>query len=264
MNNCKIQYDVHNAINEAKRTVIIHRHLFKNAGTTFDSILENNFGDAFCDHREDVPMRKIGEDYLLDFLKQNPQIKALSSHHIWFKMPQQSALELIPVMFLRHPIERMRSVYDFERKQDADTLGAKMAKELSFRDYVSWYMKDDKPATMRDFHARHLAGFKKPKPLRRIHFKRAASEIKKNPFIGVVDLFDGSLQVFDKAFKSKGLELDLTYSPKNVSRPFDNADYEARAKEVLDELGDVAKIVLEKNAYDIELYNLARTKILNI
>jgi hypothetical protein len=264
MNNCKIQYEVHKAIKEVKRTVIIHRHLFKNAGTTFDSILQNNFGNDFCDHREDVPMRKIGEDYLLDFLKENPEIKALSSHHIWFKPAGTDALELIPVLFLRHPIERMRSVYDFERKQDSSTLGSQMAKKLGFRDFALWYMQDDKPATMRDFHARHLAGFKKPKPLRRIHFKKAASEIKTNPFIGVVDLFDESLQAFDKAFRAKGIELDFSYQPKNVNKPFDGADYEKRASEVLEELGEIAKIVLKKNAFDIELYRLARTKILNV
>ena len=37
-----------------RRKVIIHKHLFKNAGTTFDWSLHKNFGNDFCDHRDDV------------------------------------------------------------------------------------------------------------------------------------------------------------------------------------------------------------------
>jgi hypothetical protein len=253
-----------NLISKPKRTVIIHRHLFKNAGTTFDSILQNNFGETFCDHRDDTPMRREGEKYLLHYLKEHPKIKALSSHHIWFKVQSQDKFNLIPVLFLRHPVERIRSVYNFERQQQSDTPGAIMAKKLDFGAFVAWRMKDDVSPVIRNMHTRYLAGVKGPKPLTRIHFKKAASEIKTNPFIGVVDLFDESMQAFDKAFRAKGIELDLSYQPKNVNKPFDGADYEKRANEVLEELGEVAKIVLKKNAFDIELYRLARTKILNV
>lgn len=248
---------------ESKRTVIIHRHLFKNAGTTFDGILENNFGPDFCDHREDVSMRKIGSEYLIKYLIDHPKIKALSSHHIWFNMPQHDTLELIPVIFLRHPIERIRSVYDFERKQQSDTLGAMMAKKLDFRDYVLWYMQSDKPATIRNFHTRHLSGIKTAKTLKEWNFKIAASEIETNPFVGVVDLFDESLQIFDKAFRAKNIELDFTYQSKNVNRPFENANYELRAKKVLEELDDIATVVLEKNVFDLELYEMAKEKVRN-
>lgn len=247
---------------KSKRTVIIHRHLFKNAGTTFDGILEKNFGEAFCDHREDIPMRQAGPQYLIRYLVENPHIKALSSHHIWFNMPLHPNIELIPVVFLRHPIERMRSVYDFERKQNADTLGAKMAKQLNFSEYALWYMQDDKPATIRNFHARHLAGIKTAKPLTKGNFRRAVEEIQKNPLVGVIDFFDRSLHIFDKVFRSKGINLDFSWQAKNVSRPFENADYELRAREVVEELGEVAQVVLENNAFDLELYKLAKKKIL--
>lgn len=247
--------------NKGKRIVIVHRHLFKNAGTTFDGILNRNFGGDFCDHREDVPMRKVGPGYLIQYLTDHPHIKALSSHHIWFNMPMHPGLELAAVMFLRHPIERIRSVYNFERKQQSDTLGSKMAKLFSFRDYVLWYMKNDSPATIRDFHTRYLSGNRTAKPLQKKHFKMARKEILNNPLIGVVELFDQSLQVFTKALNDRGIELDMSYQPKNVSRPFENADYDKRVEEVLDELGDAAREVLKKNAYDLELYKIAKEKL---
>lgn len=251
-------------IAKLSRIVILHRHIFKNAGTTFDSILANNFGEAFCDHRDDIPMRKMGEKYLLQFLKEHPEIEALSSHHIWFNPTSDSQFQFIPIIFVRHPIERIRSVYNFERQQQSDTPGAVMAKKYDFKTYVAWLMQDDVSAVIRNIHTRHLAGIKKPRPLQKKHFRVAIKAIEQNPFIGVVDLFEQSINFFDKIFRTKGIRLDFNYQNKNISRPFENADYELRAREVLDELGDIAEVVLEKNAFDLKLYKIAREKVLEL
>ena len=40
------------------RDVIVHVHIFKNAGSSFDDTLLTNFKDAFVDHREDQLIRK--------------------------------------------------------------------------------------------------------------------------------------------------------------------------------------------------------------
>lgn len=247
----------------SKRTIIIHRHIFKNAGTTFDWILKNNFGEAFCDHRDDTPMRKEGEKYLLQYLKEHPEIRVLSSHHIWFKVEPQSHFNLIPVMFLRHPIERIRSVYNFERQQQSDTPGSRMAKQLDFTEYVRWRMDDRVSAVIRNMQTRYLAGYKKVKPLNQKHLNDALKELERQKFIGVVDLFDESLKHFDKTFREIGIELDFSYRPQNVARPFDNADYESRAQKVIEDLGDFAGKMIENNKYDLLVYRAAREKILN-
>ena len=244
------------------RKIIIHRHLFKNAGTTFDGILEKNFGTGFCDHRDDKPMREHGEEYLTRYLQKNLHIKALSSHHIWFNLFMRQDIELIPVLFLRHPIERIRSVYNFEKKQQSDSLGSQMAKKLNFREYVMWRMKDETPTTIRNFQTRYLAGTKTQKALNEDHFKLAKHQLENSPFIGVVDLFELSLVNFDHAFRKMGMELNFDYQSKNVSKPFENANYENRAKIILEELGAIADDVLQKNAFDMELYKLARMKVI--
>ncbi len=246
---------------KSKRTVIIHRHIFKNAGTTFDSILKNNFGEAFCDHRDDVPMRKEGEKYLLQYLNEHPEIKALSSHHLWFNPASDDRFQFIPVLFLRHPIERMRSVYNFERQQQSDTPGANMAKKLDFKTYVTWRMQNDVSPVLRNMHTRYLAGVKGPNPLHKKHLSAAIKTLEQNPFIGVVDLFDKSLQIFDNEFKKLGMVLDFSYTPQNVMQPAGITDCEARAREVLDELGELADVVLEKNSFDLELYRRVKQKI---
>lgn len=248
---------------KSKRTVIIHRHIFKNAGTTFDWILKNNFSEAFCDHRDDLPMRKEGEKYLLQYLTEHPEIKALSSHHVWFNVQSQVKLNLIPVMFLRHPIERIRSVYNFERQQQSDSPGATMAKQLDFYGYVVWRMKEDVAPVIRNFQTRYLSGVKAGNSIDKNSLKDALREVEKQPFIGVVDLFDESLKRFSHAFKEMGIDLDYTYQPKNIAQPFENADYNNRAQKVIEDLGDIAEEVMEKNKFDLLVYRAARQKFIS-
>jgi len=248
---------------EPLRTVIIHRHIFKNAGTTFDSILKNNFGEAFCDHRDDHPMRHEGKKYLCQYLTEHPEIKALSSHHIWFNPKSDDRFQFIPVLFLRHPIERIRSVYNFERQQQSDSSGALLAKKLDFKAYVAWLMQDDVSAVIRNMHTRYLTGVKDPKPLQEKHFRAAIKSIDQNPFIGVVDLFDQSLNVFDNEFRKLGISLDFSYTPQNVMQPVGIRDCETSAKDILNELGALANEVLEKNCYDLKLYRSVKLNIIS-
>ncbi len=121
-----------NRIDEADtitRIIIAHGHIFKNAGTTFDYSLERNFGKRFVDHRDDAPMRKKGSKYLKNYLKENKHLQAISSHHMCYPFPNLPETKIIPAYFFRHPIERIRSVYNFERKQKSGTPGAINAKK---------------------------------------------------------------------------------------------------------------------------------------
>ena len=68
---------------DMRRVVILHGHMFKNAGSTFDWALNKNFGKAFIDHRDDAALLKGGGAYLSDFLNSNPEVKAFSSHHLF-------------------------------------------------------------------------------------------------------------------------------------------------------------------------------------
>jgi len=245
-----------------KRKVIIHKHLFKNAGTTFDWSLRKNFGTAFCDHRNDMPMREQGEVYLLNFLQEHPEIKALSSHHIVFNFSVNSAIELIPVYILRHPIERIRSVYNFEKIQQSTSLGAIMAKKMNFKEYAAWRMRLDVPATIRDFQTIYCSGIKTQNSLTEYHYKLAQAELEKCNFVGIVDLYGKSMKVFESEFEKLNISVDLSFIPQNVNQSINNVNYEDRAKEVLDELGKLAQEVLDKNQFDLALYNFARERLI--
>ena len=50
------------------RHIILHGHIFKNAGTTFDWSLQKNFGKNFLDHRKDLLMRREGRGHIEELL----------------------------------------------------------------------------------------------------------------------------------------------------------------------------------------------------
>ena len=114
----------------SKRPVIVHFHLFKNAGTSVDRILQRNFGDRWIEI-EGPNNKKLTQDALIDFIRGNPQYDAISSHTAVVSVPQYDDIEIIPIFFYRHPIDRIRSAYDFERKQDCLLYTSPSPRDLS-------------------------------------------------------------------------------------------------------------------------------------
>ena len=60
---------------------------------------------------------------------------------------------------MRHPLARIRSAYDFEKKQDVQTPGAIKAKEGDFQFYMDWRMSTPTPWQVSNFHAFRLKDF---------------------------------------------------------------------------------------------------------
>ena len=140
------------------RVVLAHGHIFKNAGTTFDWSLARNFADGFLDHRDDSSMRERGAAHLLDLLREKTGLRAVSSHCMCQPLPAVEDIRFEPVYLLRHPLERIASVYAFERQQVAETPGARAAREMNFRDYVAWRMQANVSHVIRDYQACNIAG----------------------------------------------------------------------------------------------------------
>lgn len=238
-----------------KRVVVLHGHVFKNAGTTFDWSLKRSFDKGFVDHRDDTSMR-LGHDYLKPYILENPGIKVISSHHMQFPAPELNDVEVIPAILLRHPIERIKSVYNFERIQNPDTVGAIAAKEKSFSDYVHWRMQAENGPTIRDFQVRYCTRVRVDKniPVSETRFKEALAFLLNTPLVGIVERYDESMVVFEDYLKALIPDIDLSYIPQNVSEksllPLDQ-----RIEAVLNNLdADTKRLVLLKNNYDLKLY----------
>lgn len=246
------------------RTVIIHNHLFKNAGTTIDWALRNNFGRGFVDHRDDRMMMEGKAQYLLRFLRDHPHIQALSSHHLRQPLPQDKDIRLLLLTMYRHPVARAWSVYAFERKQKhINTLGARFAREHDFPEYVVWRMNPEVPPSIRNFHVRKTLpvsiGYKTP--LTEEDLTRAKVALENMPLVGIVERFDVSMVLFEQALRPYFSGLDLSYVPQNVNSSRKTTT-EEQIDLVRDKLGrDLYGQFLECNAMDLELYEHAKSVI---
>ena len=241
-----------------ERDIIIHAHIFKNAGSTFDHTLKQNFADNFIEHREDHLVRS-NAGFLHQFLNANPKVQAFSSHSIYHFPQSTDSLHLHSVYFLRHPIERIRSVYNFEKKQPEDaSSGAAMAKKMNFKEYVDWRMQDSSPATIRNLQTIFLAGIGHVGMKRHNIAELAMANLEKTPMHGVVDRYDESMIVLEDYLAPYFPQIDLSYVRRNVTDTDFDTSVEVKSQRLLDELPtDLARAVQEKNQLDMTLYQKA-------
>lgn len=240
------------------RNVIVHVHIFKNAGSSFDDTLLTNFNEDFVDHRED---NLINNDkfFLENYLKKNKNVKAFSSHSVYHKPKGFNDTKLHTVYFLRHPIERIRSVYNFEKKQpEEDSSGAKMAKELDFNEYVAWRMQEKSPATIRNLQTIFLAGVGPQPDQMEKKFTLALETLRSSFLIGIVDRYDESMVVFEEYLKQFFPNIDLSYIRKNITDTDIKASIEDKVKKINQQLDEpLGELVREKNKFDLILYEKA-------
>ena len=246
------------------RYVIAHGHIFKNAGTSFDSALRGAFGEGFLDHRDDAAMRNGGAAHLRELLERNPTLKAISSHHLCSPLPQESDICYLPVYFLRDPIERVVSVYNFERKQPISTLGSKMAKEMNLIDYVRWRLEPGVPPTIRNFQTLYIGEtrqWKRGLEANLDSLKIAMAVLKhKNTSFGLVEDFARGFNEIAAKLATYFPENSFEYETRNINSDLDSQE---KAEQAYRMLAPVMEELIEANLFDIALYQYARSKFFN-
>lgn len=245
----------------SKRPVIVHFHLFKNAGTSVDRILEANFGDQWAEI-EGKNNRKLDPQELISFLRNNPDLKAVSSHTAVVTVPTYEDIEIIPIFFMRHPIARIQSAYRFERKQDAQTPGALKAKEGDFQHYMDWRLQSDAPWQISNFHAIRLKDFHTFTPARhearvavRAHEALASLET-----VGLVDHFDASMTLFSRTIRRYFPDFAVEEAWENKTQT-SGSSLQDNLAAFRERIGDDAFQRLEAiNRIDFSLYHIIRSR----
>jgi len=243
-----------------QRIVIIHNHLFKNAGSTIDWSLRRNFGRQFVDHRDDQQMLR-GASYLGPYLSGKKNLKALSTHHLVLPLPELEGTRLMMIFMMRHPIERVQSVYNFERKQKhAKTPGAVHARKMDLEEYIEWRMRPDVGETIRNFHTIRCLGAQERVRTDRINeeiFAQAEKTLRSIEMIGLVERFDESMVLFEENLRPFFPEIDLSYRIQNVGQSGKTSRAE-RIDSLRLNLGEtVNDLLVKNNSWDLKLYDIA-------
>jgi hypothetical protein len=132
----RASYFYYKMINKKYR--VAHFHIFKNAGTSIDRALKKHFGDRWGTfegtHAHDI--RKNEE--LLEYFAKNPDIEAVSSH---LCRPSLKSTTVLPIVFIRHPLERAKSVYEFTKVDDTQPF--RQSTTSSFSNYLEWALSKE-------------------------------------------------------------------------------------------------------------------------
>lgn len=133
--------------------LLLHVHLFKCAGTTCEQILQGSLGDRWAAIEPSEPGGWVPFDDIEAQVAQSQRIKAVSSHAPALTEQQWRSEALRTIVFIRHPLDRMHSAYEFQRIQKGAQLGpsAKLAAEKTFPEWVEQQLKGGGSHQVRNF-----------------------------------------------------------------------------------------------------------------
>lgn len=237
------------------RNIIVHYHIFKNAGSSIDQLLISNFGDKWLSYDTNDTGGVISPDRLSRLIESNPDHQAFSSHQIVPPIPDVDGC-IYPIVFIRDPIDRIRSAYLFEWQKQ---IGLDVPKG-SFREYIESKFVNKRRNAIEDFQTIRLSNRNTDK-ISKIDlysdeelYEKALEFILSLRFVGIVDRFDESCELLNMYlrpafphFKTRKVEANVL---QDITLPV-----ESKRQKVRDELGDeLYEMVVERNKLDSRLY----------
>lgn len=256
------------------RVVLIHHHIFKNAGTSFNYALKQSFQNQFLEF--DLPnSRVVTFDRLAQFIREHPQALAISGHHIAMPTPQEQNYQTLSSVLLRRPLARVRSIYEFEKRQQTRTEGAIRAKSLNFRDYVQWRL-DKMPATLSNYQTQYCARVKDlgdAYAATAQDLETALDNLKHCAMVGTVERYDEFLKLVQLRMRQiypsivlKPAQLNVTADqvtpvPNPVPQDLSDADQQLKTALVADLGLDLYRVLEQNNRLDQTLYAAANQQL---
>lgn len=242
------------------RPLIIHYHIFKNAGSSLDLVLEESLEGEFArwDPGDDADA-VYGPRDVISFIRQNVDCRAVTSHTLRLPPPALHGVKVYPLLFLRHPVLRAASVFKYDRSIGIETERQRVAKEASFADYVRWCLHADIMPIFKDFQTLYLSSeqlrfedSQKARP-NKSQFTRAIDVIEGLDIFGIVERFADSMQLFRKRLKHAFPEIRWRDIRENAT-----GNWLGTLEEIQSELGrDLYEQLLHANRYDLALYERA-------
>ncbi len=245
-------------------TVVMHHHIYKNAGSTVDWILHQNFPGNVLHIEGDRPNARLTPAEVEEAARPYPDHKAITSHCA--PLPDaDSQWAQFHLTLLRDPIDRLYSMYRFERRRKVDGPARASAKQRCFKGYCEWWLKIPDPI-ISNWQARcctpqqRLAGAGGSRAASGwgVDLEEARAAITSCGYVGTVEDFDKSMLLFECGMQQHGYSFDAAYRRLNVA-PDGPANEDDMRDYFVDLLGrSIYERLLEINALDYELIEIAR------
>jgi hypothetical protein len=239
----------------ATRFVVVHYHIFKNAGSTVEHILEREFPGCFARVHGPSPESTLDAEVLSSFLAENPGVRAVTSHHLRYPLPVIRNTVVFDCCFIRHPLDRLDSVYQHLRREDSN-------------DELSWSARRQTPVgfmrLLLDRYPEQVSNVQVTQIGNRGAFMRPASEadldravtsVRNMALPGVVEMFHESMVAGEYYMRPAFPSLRLSAVPVNVGRRMVSnvAEREQRLIHLWGQ--DLYDYLARVNAMDLELFS---------
>jgi len=237
---------------------LIHLHLFKNGGSTLDWILRKNFDRQFMEfHGETADSTLVAPD-IERMIQENPDHIAFSSHHFRLPLDTITDIPVFPILFLRHPLDRVASMFEQERRM------ADEENDPSFSSLSDWIESAvrNRPYILCDSQVSFLArGGVYYEPPNEFCLEDATDALDHLPFFGLVSEYDVSIVLLEHQLQRWWPGFDGAYFPQNEGSR--DRGLESRLERLASHLTPHAyAALLRNNKYDLALFEYARAELM--
>lgn len=243
-----------------QRFVIVHYHIFKNGGSTIEKILEREFGTRFATLHGPYDSSTLDGHQLEGFLRKHPRVAAVSSHHLRYPKPAIRHTVIFDCCFVRHPLERLDSLYRYSRSILGEDYLSVRARQMDAREFFGELLRES-PHLISNVQVTQMAragAF--TRPAHGDDLERAAEIFADMAIPGVVEMFDESLTAAEYFLKPAFPRITLDYIPQNVTRFPASARY--RQERLMRLWGaEVYEDLARLNQFDLELFQRAEDEI---
>ena len=201
------------------RFVVVHYHIFKNAGSTVEHVLEREFPGAFARLHGPVPDATLDGDDLAAFLSDHPGIQAVTSHHLRYPAPAMRNIVLFDCCFLRHPLDRLDSLYSYYRRIDSVDPLSRNARRQNPAEFMRQLI-DNSPEQVSNVQVTYLANQGAfTRPCHSADLESAVGIVRNMSVPGVVGMFEESMVAAEYFLRPAFPSIRFDAIPANVSRP---------------------------------------------
>ena len=221
---------------------LIFIHIPKNGGNTFKRILEKNFDERTIFSVEVINHVTDNLNEFVDLPEEKKEEIRLLRGHIRFGLHEHFNQETEYVTFLRNPLERVLSFYNFVLERKNHRLYHEIHK-MSFAEFVQNIKDDD----VHNAQIRYLSGMNTDESTM---LNQALKNIDRYfPVVGIMEQFDKSLILLKKHYHWRW----PTYRILNKS------NVKNKSKITID--NETKNLIEELNAGDYELYKLMNERL---
>ena len=253
------------------RHIICHYHIYKNSGTSFDALLTENYGDRQLCFDGPFVFSEIDQEQFTRIIAKKSDIIAFSSHQIRLPVPVSLDFLVLPVVFIRHPLLRIQSIYQFKRQMFDGTTTSQVAREKSFDAWINYCFTDRQEITnISNAQAYFLGGVYQRRSLSRItpygveyDKDQAIRNLQNVRLLARTEHFYDDVSRFPEILQQYGLEFDCNeMKPHNTTSTDLDKPIEERLQMLRASLSEKNyQRLLDANTQDIFLLNYVTQRL---